>query len=111
MGKAMDGRMTAVALALAVSAAAANASSEAAWRAFEVRATRACVAASGLRDGRASAIVGFDDRAGMVAMLVSARPRTSPPARLCLYDKRAGRAYVDEAEAWTAPPRRASAGR
>jgi hypothetical protein len=93
-----------IGLSLAASAAPAVASSDGAWREFNARVTRACVAESGLRNGRASTIVGFDDRSGMVAMLVSDRTRGSSMSKLCLYDKRAKRAYVDDAEMWSAPP-------
>ncbi len=91
-------------VALAASAAPAVASSDGAWREFNARVTRACVAASGIRNFRASTIVGFDDRAGKVAMLVSNRARGSSQSKLCLYDKRARRAFVDDAEMWSAPP-------
>ncbi len=93
-----------IGLSLAASATPAVASSDGAWREFNLRVTRACMAASGLRNARASTIVGFDDRAGMVAMLVSDRTRGSSLSKLCLYDKRARRAYVDDAEMWSAPP-------
>ncbi len=82
----------------------AYASSDAAWRQFDGAVTKACVAASKIRNYRASTIVGFDDRVGMVAMLVSDRTRGSSLSRLCLYDKRTKRAYVDDAEMWSAPP-------
>lgn len=82
----------------------ASASGDGAWREFTARVTRACVVASGIRTARASTIIGFDDRVGMVAMLVSDRTRGSLRSMLCLYDKRAKRASVDEAEAWSAPP-------
>lgn len=82
----------------------AGASSDAAWREFNTRVTRACVAASGIRNYRASTIVGFNDEAGKVAMLVSDRTRGSDQSKLCLYDKRTRRAFVDDAEMWNAPP-------
>jgi hypothetical protein len=82
----------------------AHASSPQAWPAFNVRVTRACVAASGFRNPRASQIVGFDDRVGMVAMLVSDRTRGSSGSKLCLFNKRTRTAYVDDAETWSAPP-------
>lgn len=82
----------------------AGASSDNAWRAFNLKVTRACVAESGIRNFRASTIVGFDDRAGKVAMLVSDRTPGSSLSVLCLYDKRNKRAYVDDAEMWSAPP-------
>lgn len=82
----------------------AHASSSTAWHQFDASVTKACVAASKIRNYRASTIVGFDDRVGMVAMLISDRTRGSSLSRLCLYDKRTKRAYVDEAEMWSAPP-------
>jgi len=84
--------------------ASAQASSDQAWAEFNQRVTRACVAASGIRNARPSTIVGFDDRVGRVAMLVSDRSRGSARAKLCIYDKRARVAYVDDAESWSAPP-------
>lgn len=93
-----------LATAFSTSATPAAASSDGAWREFNARVTRACVAASGIRNFRASTIVGFDDRAGKVAMLISDRTRGSSQSKLCLYDKRARRAFVDDAEMWSAPP-------
>lgn len=84
----------------------AHASSDKAWAAFNAQATRACVAASGIRNARPSGIVGFDDRVGKVAILVSDRTRGSVVSKLCLYDKRSQRAFVDDAEMWSAPPQR-----
>ncbi len=79
------------------------ASSDAAWGEFNTRVTKACIAASGVRGARASSIIGFDDRVGMVAMLINAEGRR--PAALCLYNKRTRAAYIDEATGWRAPPR------
>lgn len=99
-----------VTLALAAVAAAsltatlAQASSPGAWAEFDQRVTRSCVAASGYRNARASAVVGFDDRVGKVAVLVSDRSRGSSNARLCLYDKASRKAYIDNADGWVAPP-------
>lgn len=84
--------------------APAYGSSDGAWAAFNAEVTRACVAASGIRNSRPSAIVGFDDRVGTVAMLISDRTRGSSQAKLCLYNKRTKIAYVDNAETWSAPP-------
>lgn len=94
----------ALALAAITSAQSARASSDEAWRAFDAKVTKACLAASGLRNARPSTIVGFDDRVGMVAMLVSDRRRGSAMGKLCLYDKKTGKAFVDDAEMWSAPP-------
>ncbi len=84
----------------------ASASGDQAWAAFNARVAKSCLAASGLRNARPSTIVGFDDRAGMVAMLVSDRTRGSNVSRLCLYNKRTRVAFVDEADGWSAPPQR-----
>lgn len=92
------------AVALAGASSAAYASSDQASAAFNARVTRACVIASGIRNPRASQIVGFDDRVGMVAMLVSDRARGSSGSKLCLFNKRNETAYVDSAEMWSAPP-------
>jgi hypothetical protein len=92
------------AMIVACGAAPAYASSSSAWSEFNQQVTRACVAASGIRNYRASTIVGFDDRVGMVAMLISDRTRGSSLSKLCLYNKRTKRAYVDDAEMWSAPP-------
>ncbi|WP_294641809.1 hypothetical protein [uncultured Aureimonas sp.] len=90
-------------LALAtVTGGAAHASSDDAWAAFDARVAKACREASGFQHARTSAIVGFDDRVGRVAMLVGDRAGKMPP-KLCLYDKRAQKAYVDEAAGWSAP--------
>lgn len=93
-------------LALATISGTAYASSDQAWSEFNAKVTRACIAASGIRNSRPSMIVGFDDRVGTVAMLISDRTRNSSKSKLCLYDKRSQKAYVDDAESWSAPPQR-----
>lgn len=98
--------LTALVAAALLPHSAAHASSDKAWAAFNARVTRACVAASGIRNPRPSVIVGFDDRVGKVAMLVSDRARGSAASKLCLYDKRTQQAFVDDAETWSAPPQR-----
>ena len=92
------------ALALATGSGTAWASNDQAWSAFNAQVTRACVAASGIRNARPSVIVGFDDRVGKVAMLISERTRGSSRAKLCLYDKKTRETYVDDADTWSAPP-------
>jgi len=94
----------ATAITLACATGPAYASSSTAWQKFNRDVTRACAAASGVRNYRASTIVGFDDRVGMVAMLVSDRTKGSSLSKLCLYNKRTKRTYVDDAEMWSAPP-------
>ena len=90
--------------AASATATAVQASSPGAWREFDQRVTRSCLAAAGYRNARPSPIIGFDDRVGKVAMLVSDRSRGSNNAKLCLYDKVTRRAYIDNADGWVAPP-------
>ncbi len=85
-------------------AASAQASSPGAWAEFNQRVTRSCVAAAGYRNARPSPIIGFDDRVGKVAVLVSDKSRGSNNAKLCLYDKVSRKAYIDNADGWVAPP-------
>lgn len=85
-------------------AATAQASSPGAWAEFNQRVTRSCVAAAGYRNARPSPIIGFDDRVGKVAVLVSNKSRGSNNAKLCLYDKVSRKAYIDNADGWVAPP-------
>jgi hypothetical protein len=93
-----------IALALALMSSSAQASSESAWKEFYARVKRSCVAASRIRNAQPSQVVGFDDRVDVVAMLVSDRTRGSTLSKLCLYDKRAQKAFVDDANMWSAPP-------
>ncbi len=92
------------AAALVLAAGPALASSDQAWAEFNQRVTRSCLAAAGFKTARASTIVGFDDRVGKVAVLVSDRAKGSNRARLCLYDKETQTAFIDEADGWVAPP-------
>lgn len=98
--------MISVAVSMLIAARPATASSEASWAEFDQRVTQSCLAASGFKSARASGIVGFDDRVGKVAVLVSDRTRGSKRAKLCLYDKASGTAFVDEADGWSAPAAR-----
>lgn len=95
--------LAAVAVA-SMTASAVHASSPGAWAKFNQRVTRSCLAAAGYRNARPSPIIGFDDRVGKVAMLVSDRSRGSNNAKLCLYDKASRKAYIDNADGWVAPP-------
>ncbi|MBI1685592.1 hypothetical protein [Caulobacter hibisci] len=91
-------------VATATTATSVQASSPGAWAEFNQRVTRSCLAAAGYRNARPSPIIGFDDRVGKVAMLVSDRSRGSNNAKLCLYDKASRKAYIDGADGWVAPP-------
>ncbi|SFI54700.1 hypothetical protein [Caulobacter sp. UNC279MFTsu5.1] len=90
--------------AASMTASAVQASSPSAWAEFNQRVTRSCLAAAGYRNARPSPVIGFDDRVGKVAMLVSDRSRGSNNAKLCLYDKASRKAYIDNADGWVAPP-------
>jgi hypothetical protein len=79
------------------------ASGDAAWIKFNQRVTRSCIAASGIRNALPSMILGFDDRVGKVAQLISDRTRGSTLSKLCLYDKRTRTAFIDDADMWSAP--------
>ena len=85
---------------------AASASSPASWAALERDAARACAAASGLRNTVVSAAtVRYDDTLGIDARLVSGtwpqpHMKGAPALLLCLYDRKARRAQVQDAEAW-----------
>lgn len=99
------------ALPLALGATAAEASSDAAFAQFHRVVARSCVKASGLERTRVSAVIGFDDSLGKVAMLVTgaypqARLRGVTGQMLCVYDKRTGRTWIDEAKGWSAPAAR-----
>lgn len=91
-------------VAVSMTATSAQASSPGAWAEFNQRVTRSCLAAAGFRNARPSPVIGFDDRVGKVAMLVSDRSRGSNNAKLCLYDKASRKAYIDNADGWVAPP-------
>jgi len=91
-------------VAASMSATSVQASSPGAWAQFNQRVTRSCLAAAGFRNARPSPVIGFDDRVGKAAMLVSDRSRGSSNAKLCLYDKASRKAYIDNADGWVAPP-------
>ena len=95
---------SAVTVSALAATAPAQASSPAAWAEFNQRVTRSCLAAAGYRNARPSPIIGFDDRVGKVAVLISDTSRGSNNAKLCLYDKVKRRAYIDSADGWVAPP-------
>lgn len=88
--------------AIVAVATSAAASSDAAWAEFHRRATQSCLAASDIKEARASAVIDFDDRAGKAAILIS--DRTKGRSQLCLYDKASRTAFIAEADGWAAPP-------
>lgn len=97
-----------LALPLILTAMPAQASSDAAWAQFNRAVAQQCAVASGLRQARVSAIIGFDDTLDKVAALVTGiqpQPRLhgATGRMLCIYDKRTHRVWVDEATGWSAP--------
>jgi hypothetical protein len=84
----------------------AAASSPSAWSALESDAAKACAAASGLRNPVVSATtIRYDDTLGVDARLVSGtwpqpHMKGAQALMLCLYDRRARRAQVQDAETW-----------
>jgi hypothetical protein len=91
-----------------VAGTAAHASSDAAWARFNLDVAQHCAAASGLNHAHISTIVGFDDSLGKVAALVTGiEPQRAlhgaQGKRLCIYDKRSKRVWIDEAKGWSAP--------
>lgn len=93
-----------IAATFVILSAPARASSDEAWDEFYARVTKECVQASGMRNSRPSTIIPFDDRVGFVAMLVSDRSRGSNVSKLCLYDRRTKRTFIEDADVWSAPP-------
>lgn len=96
-----------VVLLLALLPAAAEASSPAAWSAYEKAARAACARASGLAAPVTSSIVTFSDASAKSAILVEGHwPQAHMKGRrgtmLCLYDRRTKRAEAMEAAGWQA---------
>ncbi len=95
--------------ALAILAGPATASTSASWRQLEKQAQRSCIQASGFRAPRVSKMVVFDDRTGLVALLVTGTYRQphmkgASGTNLCLYDRRTKNAVVEEARGWSERP-------
>ncbi|OYY91277.1 MAG: hypothetical protein B7Y45_04355 [Sphingomonas sp. 28-66-16] len=88
-------------------AAPAAASGPDAWSKFDGEVRAACITASKFRNAQTSSVIGFDDRVGKVALLVSGiwpqpHMKGARGTMLCLYDKRGRDAFVDEAKGWSA---------
>jgi hypothetical protein len=101
-------RNRAAVLPLLILATPALASAPAAWSAGDSAARNACVKASGLTDGAASAPVHFSDRTAQDVILVTGHyaqkfMKGKAAAMICLYDRRAKKAEVQEAGAWSKP--------
>ncbi len=86
-------------------AAPAAASTPAAWLQLQRQAERSCIVASGLERPRISSMIVFDDKTGMVALLVTGtypqrQMKGATGTSLCLYDRKTKRAAVEEARGW-----------
>lgn len=99
--------IVAVASAIAIMAVGpASASSPAAWAQHDKDTQQACATASGLKDPLVHPkSVLFDDTVGMDARLVTgtwkpAHMKGAKAVMLCLYDRKARRATVQDAEVW-----------
>jgi hypothetical protein len=93
-----------VGASLVVGAFAAHASSPAAWKDYDQRVTRACLAASGLKDVKpVGGLVTYDDRVPVTALVLAGRypqkhMKNAPGRELCVWDRKAEKAYVSEAD-------------
>lgn len=98
-------------LAAAGANSPAFASDNASWAKLNQDVAQRCAAASGLVRAHVSSIVGFDDTLGKVVTLVTGQEalRTRRGTilqsgnRLCIYDKRTKKVWIDEAAGWSAP--------
>lgn len=94
---------TALAL-LSAPVCAVQASSPSAWKAYEQEMTQACVAASGLDGAKpVGAPIQYDDRVPVDALVLAGRyPQKHMRGRsgreLCVWDRKAHKAYVSEAD-------------
>ena len=85
-------------------ASVAWASSPAAWKDYDQRLTKACIAASGLKDVKpVGGPIQYDDRVPVTALVLAGRypqkhMNNRPGRELCVWDRKAGKAYVSEAE-------------
>lgn len=86
------------------SAVAAQASTPAAWKDYNQRVTQACVAASGLKDVKpVGGPIAYDDRVPVTALVLAGRypqkhMKNAPGRELCVWDRKAEKAYVSEAD-------------
>lgn len=85
-------------------AGAAAASAPSAWKDYDQRLTSACLAASGLKDAKpVGGPIRYDDRVPVTALVLAGRypqkhMNNRPGRELCVWDRKAGKAYVSEAD-------------
>ncbi len=85
-------------------ASAAQASTPAAWKDYDQRLMKACIAASCLTDVKpVGGTIRYDDRVPVTALVLAGRypqkhMNNRPGRELCVWDRKAGKAYVSEAD-------------
>jgi hypothetical protein len=85
-------------------AATAGASTPGAWKDYDQRLIKACVAASGLKDVKpVGGAIRYDDRVPVTALVLAGRypqkhMKDRPGRELCVWDRKAEKAYVSEAD-------------
>jgi hypothetical protein len=85
-------------------ASAALASSPSAWKDYDQRLMKACVAASGLKDVKpVGGPIHYDDSVPVTAWVLAGRypqkhMNNRPGRELCVWDRKAEKAYVSEAD-------------
>lgn len=103
MGKAMFAKGFFVAV-VTLAGASAVASTPDAWKAYDKRVVDACVAASGLKGAApVGGPIQYDDRVPVTALVLAGRypqkhMKNAPGRELCVWDRKAGKAYVSEAD-------------
>jgi len=91
-------------LAAMAFASAAWASAPGAWKDYDQRLMKACVAASGLKDAKpVGGPIHYDDRVPVTALVLAGRypqkhMKNRPGRELCVWDRKAEKAYVSEAD-------------
>lgn len=84
--------------------AAVQASTPSAWQDHDRQLTQACIAASGLKDAKpVGGPIAYDDRVPVTALVLAGRypqkhMNNRPGRELCVWDRKAGKAYVSEAD-------------
>lgn len=84
--------------------AIAQASTPSAWKDHDRQLTQACIAASGLKDARpVGGPIAYEDRVPVTALVLAGRypqkhMNNRPGRELCVWDRKAGKAYVSEAD-------------
>ncbi|WP_448102195.1 hypothetical protein [Luteibacter jiangsuensis] len=85
-------------------ATAVGASTPDAWKDYDQRLTKACIAASGLKDAKpVGGPIQYDDRVPVTALVLAGRypqkhMKNRPGRELCVWDRKAEKAYVSEAD-------------